>query len=111
MRIEVNHELDQVREALPLLLQLLAPQGRLAVISFHSLEDRSVKTFLRARAADGPRASRHLPAAQLREPSFRLTARKPIGPSAAEIAANPRARSARLRVAERTAAPAWENAA
>ncbi|HXM84336.1 MAG TPA: 16S rRNA (cytosine(1402)-N(4))-methyltransferase, partial [Stellaceae bacterium] len=90
---------------------LLAPQGRLAVISFHSLEDRSVKTFLRARAADGPRTSRHLPAVHAREPSFRLIARKPIGPSAAEIAANPRARSARLRVAERTEAPAWENAA
>jgi 16S rRNA (cytosine1402-N4)-methyltransferase len=111
LRIAVNDELGELERGLHAAERLLAPQGRLAVISFHSLEDRSVKTFLRARAADGPRASRHLPVAQLREPSFRLIARKPIGPSAAEIAANPRARSARLRVAERTAAPAWENAA
>ncbi len=107
LRIAVNDELGELERGLHAAERLLAPKGRLAVISFHSLEDRSVKTFLRARSGESPHASRHLPATQHREPSFRLIARKPITPQAAEIAANPRARSARLRVAERTAAPAW----
>ncbi len=107
LRIAVNDELGELERGLHAAERLLAPKGRLAVISFHSLEDRSVKTFLRTRSGESPRASRHLPATQYREPSFHLIARKPITPQAAEIAANPRARSARLRVAERTVAPAW----
>jgi 16S rRNA (cytosine1402-N4)-methyltransferase len=81
------------------------------VISFHSLEDRRVKSFLRVRSGHAPRGTRHLPAAREREPSFRLLTPKPVTPSPAEIALNPRARSARLRAAERTTAPAWGEAA
>ena len=90
--------------------RLLAPGGRLAVVSFHSLEDRKVKEFLRERSAAAPQGSRHRPAAR-RAPSFRLLTRKPVTPGAAEIERNPRARSARLRAAERTEAPVWEKAA
>ncbi len=111
LRIAVNDELGELDRGLLAAERLLAPGGRLAVISFHSLEDRRVKSFLRARSGHAPRGSRHLPAAQQREPSFRLLTPKPLTPSAAEIARNPRARSARLRAAERTAAPAWGEAA
>ena len=82
--------------------RVLAPGGRLAVVSFHSLEDRRVKTFLRERSGDAPRGSRHLPAAPRgRSPSFRLLFRKAVTPSEAEAARNPRARSAHLRAAVR----------
>jgi 16S rRNA (cytosine1402-N4)-methyltransferase len=78
------------------------------VVSFHSLEDRAVKRFLRQRSGENDRGSRHLPSAKpAAAASFRLVSRKGIRPSAAEIARNPRARSATLRVAERTQAPAW----
>jgi len=110
LRIAVNDELAELDRALAAAERLLAPGGRLAVISFHSLEDRRVKSFLRARSGNAPRGPRHLPAQRVREPSFRLLARKGVVPSAAEIARNPRARSAHLRAAERTAAPAWEAA-
>ncbi len=87
---------------------LLGPGGRLAVVSFHSLEDREVKSFLRARAGVRNRPSRHAPpSSDAPEPTFRPLTRAPIEPTADEIAVNPRARSARLRSAERTAAPAW----
>jgi 16S rRNA (cytosine1402-N4)-methyltransferase len=104
LRILVNAELDELETALAAAERRLAPGGRLAVVSFHSLEDRIVKTFLaaRARAAAG---SRHLPETTALAPSFTLVGRKPVLPSEAETAANPRARSAKLRVAERTAAP------
>lgn len=110
LRIAVNDELGELERGLQAAERLLLPGGRLAVVSFHSLEDRRVKNFLRARSSGAPRGTRHLPAARAPLPSFRLLTRKPIVPSAAEIARNPRARSARLRAAERTSAPAWETA-
>jgi 16S rRNA (cytosine1402-N4)-methyltransferase len=108
LRIAVNDELGELERGLAAAERLLVPGGRLAVVAFHSLEDRRVKTFLRARSGGAARASRHAPAARTLAPSFRLLAKKPVTPGAAEIARNPRARSARLRAAERTAAPAWE---
>ena len=110
LRIHVNDELGELDRGLESAERLLAPGGRLAVISFHSLEDRRVKTFLRSRQGREAGGSRHAPppSAPRREPSFAVVAKKPISPSAAETNANPRSRSARLRVAERTAAPAWE---
>jgi 16S rRNA (cytosine1402-N4)-methyltransferase len=111
LRMEVNDELGELERGLLAAERLLAPGGRLAVVSFHSLEDRQVKEFLRQRSSDAPRGSRHRPAAPARAPSFRLITRKPIVPGATEIARNPRARSARLRAAERTEAPAWGAAA
>jgi 16S rRNA (cytosine1402-N4)-methyltransferase len=84
------------------------PGGRLAVIAFHSLEDARVKSFLRHRSGRAAGGSRHLPSATATmAPSFTLLTRRPIRPGADEIARNPRARSARLRAAERTAAPPW----
>ncbi len=105
LRIVVNDEIGELARALAAAEALLAAGGRLAVVTFHSLEDREVKNFLRARSGAAPRASRHLPAtAAARAPTFRLIGRQPVRPGAAELAANPRARSARLRAAERTAA-------
>jgi len=93
LRIAVNDELEAVRAALPIAVRLLKPGGRLAVISFHSLEDRIVKQFIRARAR---------PAADANNvPDLREVTRRPVEPDEAEVAANPRARSARLRVAEK----------
>jgi 16S rRNA (cytosine1402-N4)-methyltransferase len=110
LRIAVNDELGELDRGLIAAEQLLEPGGRLAVVAFHSLEDRRVKSFLRMRS-EPRRTSRHLPEAKTAAPSFALLARKPVTPSADEIARNPRARSARLRAAERTAAPAWGEAA
>jgi len=111
LRIAVNDELDELDRGLAAAERLLEPGGRLAIVAFHSLEDRRVKDFLRRRSADAPKASRHAPVTRGPAPSFRLITRKPVAPSAEEIARNPRARSARLRAAERTDAPAWEIAA
>jgi len=112
LRIHVNDELGELDRGLAAAEELLAPGGRLVVVSFHSLEDRRVKTFLRARAGAGPRTSRHLPAnAGEPAPSFLLVHRGAVKPSPREIKANPRARSARLRAGERTAAAAWPAAA
>ncbi|HXY99235.1 MAG TPA: 16S rRNA (cytosine(1402)-N(4))-methyltransferase RsmH [Stellaceae bacterium] len=111
LRMEVNDELGEIERALPAAERLLAPGGRLVIVSFHSLEDRKVKEFLRERSAAAPRGSRHRPAPPSRAPSFRLVTKKPVTPGRAEIERNPRARSARLRAAERTAAPIWEKAA
>lgn len=106
LRIHVNDEMGELRRGLAAAERLLAPGGRLAVVSFHSLEDREVKTFLKARSAGAPRPSRHLPAAPTGGgATFRLLTRRALHPTAAEVAANPRARSARLRAAERTAIP------
>ena len=110
LRIAVNDELGELERGLEAAERLLLPGARLAVVSFHSLEDRRVKNFLRARSGNAPRGTRHLPAARAALPSFRLLSRKPVAPGAAEIARNPRARSARLRAAERTSAPRWEAA-
>jgi 16S rRNA (cytosine1402-N4)-methyltransferase len=107
LRIAVNDELGEVGRGLAAAERLLSPGGRLAVVSFHSLEDRVVKQFLGARGGVAARPSRHLPEPAFRAPSFRVLAKKPVPPSEAERAANPRARSARLRTAERTTAPAW----
>jgi 16S rRNA (cytosine1402-N4)-methyltransferase len=108
LRLYVNDELGQLDHGLSAAEAILAPGGRLAVVSFHSLEDRRVKTFFRNRAGAAPRPSRHHPdEARRRAPSFRLIERQAVRPSAAEAAANARARSARLRWAERTAAAAW----
>jgi 16S rRNA (cytosine1402-N4)-methyltransferase len=107
LRIEVNDELGELERALHAAERLLAAGGRLAIVSFHSLEDRRVKDFLRERSPTAPRGSRHRPDSPPRPPSFRLLTRKPVTSSAAEIARNPRARSARLRAAERTSAPPW----
>lgn len=108
LRIQVNDELGELARGLAAAERLLKPFGRLAVVSFHSLEDRLVKRFLLARSGEAPRPSRHAPAHAGTDvrPSFRLISRGTVKPSAAEAAENPRARSARLRSAERTEAPA-----
>jgi 16S rRNA (cytosine1402-N4)-methyltransferase len=111
LRIAVNDELGELDRGLAAAERLLEPGGRLAVVSFHSLEDRRVKSFLRERSDAAPKGSRHLPGERRGAPSFRLLGRKPTEASAAEAQRNPRARSARLRAAERTAAPPWEEAA
>lgn len=105
LRIFVNEELDELQLALDAAERVLKPGGRLAVVSFHSLEDRIVKNFLNARAkASG--GSRHLPEVRRVVPSFRVLTKRPVTPDEAELAANPRARSAKLRGAERADAPA-----
>jgi 16S rRNA (cytosine1402-N4)-methyltransferase len=103
LRLRVNDELGEVERALAAAAALLAPGGRLVVVAFHSLEDRIVKRFLAEAAGQAPAPSRHAPgvAAQPALAAFRLLTRKPLRPGAAECAANPRARSARLRAAER----------
>jgi 16S rRNA (cytosine1402-N4)-methyltransferase len=112
LRIAVNDELGELDRGLAAAERLLMTGGRLAVVAFHSLEDRRVKDFLSRRSGHAPAGSRHRPAlAPAPEPSFRLLWRRPVAADAVEIERNPRARSARLRAAERTAAPAWPGAA
>ena len=112
LRIAVNEELSELEEGLAAAERSLKPGGRLAVVTFHSLEDRIVKAFFAERAGKTPGGSRHLPPqAAGRAPSFRLVFNGHKGPTEAEIAANPRARSAKLRAGVRTDAPAWEEAA
>jgi 16S rRNA (cytosine1402-N4)-methyltransferase len=107
LRIAVNDELGELDRGLAGAEQVLMPGGRLAVVAFHSLEDARVKAFLRQRSG-GTGTSRHAPPSlAAAAPSFRLLSRRAIRPGADEIALNPRARSARLRTAERTAAPPW----
>jgi 16S rRNA (cytosine1402-N4)-methyltransferase len=108
LRIAVNDELGELDRGLVAAEQLLMHGGRLAVVSFHSIEDRRVKRFLQKRGEGAPRTSRHAPApVRASAPSFKLLGRRVVRPDAAEIARNPRARAARLRAAERSAAPAW----
>lgn len=107
LRIAVNDELAELDRALVAAERLLVEGGRLAVVSFHSLEDRRVKRFLAERSGRSGGGSRHLPESSGPAPSFRRIADGEATPGEAELAANPRARSARLRAAERTAAPAW----
>jgi 16S rRNA (cytosine1402-N4)-methyltransferase len=106
IRIHLNEELDELEEGLEAAEQVLKAGGRLAVVTFHSLEDRVVKRFLRERSGAVPAASRHLPpqANDNPAPTFEAVA-KPVRPGEAELENNPRARSATLRVARRTAAP------
>ena len=107
IRIHVNRELGELADGLAAAERLLKPGGRLAVVTFHSLEDRMVKRFLRERSGNTPGGSRHLPqAGATRAPSF-ATVGRGIRAGEAELARNPRARSATLRTAIRTAAPAW----
>jgi 16S rRNA (cytosine1402-N4)-methyltransferase len=105
LRIVVNDELGEVCRGLSAAEAQLKPGGRLAVVTFHSLEDRLVKTFLKERAEAKPLGSRYRPSEPTAfAPSFILHGRKPVEPGPAEVAGNPRARSARLRSATRTAA-------
>ena len=107
IRIHVNRELGELADGLAAAERLLKPGGRLAVVTFHSLEDRMVKRFLRERSGNTPGGSRHLPqAGAARAPSFETVGRG-IRAGETEVARNPRARSATLRTAIRTAAPAW----
>jgi 16S rRNA (cytosine1402-N4)-methyltransferase len=107
IRIHVNRELDELAEGLEAAERVLAPGGRLAVVTFHSLEDRLVKRFLRERSGSEPAGSRHRPSAAAKAaPSFDPPA-KAVRAGEAEVARNPRARSATLRVARRTAAAPW----
>jgi 16S rRNA (cytosine1402-N4)-methyltransferase len=110
LRIFVNEELDELQLALEAAERVLKPGGRLVVVSFHSLEDRIVKNFLVERGKSGG-GSRHLPERASVPPSFDLLTRRPVIPGEQEIADNPRARSAKLRAAERNAAPAHASAA
>ena len=105
LRIFVNEELDELHLALSAAERVLKPGGRLVVVSFHSLEDRIVKNFFAERGKAGG-GSRHLPEIALAAPSFVILTKRPVTPDDAEISANPRARSAKLRAAERTQAPA-----
>jgi 16S rRNA (cytosine1402-N4)-methyltransferase len=110
LRIHVNDELGELAKALSAAERVLAPGGRLLVVTFHSLEDRLVKQFLKHRTEPEPHGSRHLPpqASARPPPSFRFVNHRPLSPTDKEIAANPRARSAKLRWAARTDAPAWD---
>jgi 16S rRNA (cytosine1402-N4)-methyltransferase len=99
LRIEVNHELESLEAGLPAAFEMLRPGGRLAVIAFHSLEDRIVKQFLRD-LARGCTCPPEFPVCVCgREPELRLLTTKPVRPAAREVEENPRASSARLRAA------------
>jgi 16S rRNA (cytosine1402-N4)-methyltransferase len=112
LRIAVNAELAELEAGLHAAERVLAEAGRLVVVTFHSLEDRAVKAFLAARSGRAPSGSRHRPPTERpRSPSFVLPAKPMRAASDAEAAANPRARSAKLRAAVRTAAPPWSEAA
>jgi 16S rRNA (cytosine1402-N4)-methyltransferase len=111
LRIHVNRELDELNAGLEAAERILKPGGRLCVVSFHSLEDRIVKQFFRERSGAMGAGSRHLPLTiAAHQPTF-LKAAKAVKASAAELARNPRARSATLRSAIRSDAPIWELAA
>ncbi len=112
LRIAVNDELGELERGLAAAEATLAPGGRLAVVTFHSLEDRIVKAFLTERSGNAPGGSRHAPAAvETRKPSVVLAFKGAREATDEERAANPRARSAKLRAAIRTEAPAWRAAA
>lgn len=108
IRLYLNQELRELALGLSAAEHLLAPRGRLVVVTFHSLEDRIAKRFFAARSLPAPRGSRHLPerGQTAIAPSFQLLNRRPLSPSKEEIRVNPRSRSARLRAGERTGAPA-----
>ena len=108
LRIHVNRELDELTDGLEAAERMLKPGGRLAVVTFHSLEDRIVKQFLRRRSGAEAAGSRHVPMVGSDGPAPTFDkADKAVRPSDAELARNPRSRSATLRSATRTHAPAW----
>jgi 16S rRNA (cytosine1402-N4)-methyltransferase len=108
LRIAVNDELGELRAGLEAAEATLAPGGRLAVVTFHSLEDRIVKAFLTERTGNAPGGSRHAPVAvETRKPSFTLSFKGAVEAGEVELAVNPRARSAKLRAAVRTDAAPW----
>jgi len=109
LRIYVNDELGQLVQGLAAAERVLKPGGRLAVVTFHSLEDGIVKRFLRRRTDSERQGSRHLPPGDSPKfaPSFRIANQRPITAQEEEVAANPRARSAKLRIATRTQAEPW----
>jgi 16S rRNA (cytosine1402-N4)-methyltransferase len=104
LRIHVNDELGELERGLDAALNILNPQGRLVVVSFHSLEDRIVKQFLAGRSTAAPRASRHMPISAAPKAAFQLLSNRPRTPSVEELASNPRARSAKLRAGLKLAA-------
>lgn len=108
IRIAVNDEFGELLAGLQAAERALKPGGKLAVVTFHSLEDRVVKRYLAARSGGAGRANRYAPAVEEEKPQFRLLTRRAIGPDDSELALNPRARSAKLRVAERTDAPSGD---
>jgi 16S rRNA (cytosine1402-N4)-methyltransferase len=101
LRIEVNHELDALRASLPQAVDLLVPGGRLVVLAYHSLEDRIVKRALNAAAGRDDQAPARFPVAMRPPARVVVLTRRPETPTAAEVAANPRAESAKLRAAEK----------
>src|SRR5205085_2162066 len=110
LRIAVNDELGELEAGLEASERVLKPEGRLAVVAFHSLEDRIVKHFLAERSGRVSRGSRHAPSqAPKHAPTFRPVGKSPQVPPREELRENPRARSARLRGAERTEIPAWNS--
>ncbi|KIN61508.1 Ribosomal RNA small subunit methyltransferase H [Sulfitobacter noctilucae] len=108
LRIAVNDEYGELFQGLMAAERALKPGGQLAVVTFHSVEDRMVKRFLTARSGGGGNANRFAPEAQREAPQFEVKKRKAIGPDAQELDENPRSRSAKLRVAIRTDAPSGE---
>jgi 16S rRNA (cytosine1402-N4)-methyltransferase len=106
IRIAVNAEFAELAQGLMAAERALKPGGKLAVVTFHSLEDRIVKRFLQLRSGAEPHANRYAPKAEAQAPRFTPLTRRAIAPDEAELADNPRARSAKLRVALRTAVPA-----
>jgi 16S rRNA (cytosine1402-N4)-methyltransferase len=112
LRIFVNDELGELERGLAGAEKILRPGGRLVVVTFHSLEDRIVKRFMAERAGKSDQGSRYLPQKniQVSPPSFRILNSRPLTPQKGELDVNPRARSARLRAAIRTEAPAWTSA-
>jgi 16S rRNA (cytosine1402-N4)-methyltransferase len=108
LRIAVNDEYGELYQGLMAAERALAPGGKLAVVTFHSVEDRMVKRFLTARSGKAANANRYAPETETAPAQFALTSRKAIVADKAELALNPRSRSAKLRVAVRTDAPAGE---
>jgi len=108
LRIAVNAEYEELFQGLMAAERALKPGGQLAVVTFHSIEDRMVKRFFQSRAGKTGRANRYAPEMKEEQPQFNLKTRKAVGPDDQELQDNPRARSAKLRVAVRTDAPAGE---
>ncbi len=106
LRIAVNNEYEELAEGLMAAERALRPGGQLAVVTFHSVEDRMVKRFIQARSGNTANANRYAPEAEQITPAFTVKSRKAIGPDDQELAENPRSRSSKLRVAIRTDAPA-----